>query len=61
VWLYTARFVQGFTCGVVTEAYSLYSDEVPEVSVRNPVGIYLDLMFTVGMVYVYFMVPYSRM
>jgi SP family facilitated glucose transporter-like MFS transporter 8 len=51
--LYTARFIQGFTCGVVTVASPLYSDEIAEVWVRGAVGSYLNLMFTVGMLYVY--------
>jgi SP family facilitated glucose transporter-like MFS transporter 8 len=51
--LYTARFIQGFTSGVVTVALPLYSDEIAEVRVRGAVGSYLDLMFKVGMLYVY--------
>jgi SP family facilitated glucose transporter-like MFS transporter 8 len=52
--LYTARFVQGFTCGVASVAYYMYCDEIAEARVRGGVGILLDLMLTVGMLYVYF-------
>ena len=62
--LYTARFVLGFTCGVITVASPLYSDEIAEVRIRGVVGIYLDLMFNVGILYVYAfgaVVPYVWM
>jgi SP family facilitated glucose transporter-like MFS transporter 8 len=52
--LYTARFIQGFVCGVVTVASPLYSDEIAEVRIRGAVGVYFAVMFTAGMLYVYF-------
>jgi SP family facilitated glucose transporter-like MFS transporter 8 len=52
--LYIARFIQGFTCGIVTVAYSLCCDEIAEVRVRGAVRVNLHLMLTVGMVLVYF-------
>ena len=51
--LYTARFILGFTCGIVTVASPLYSDEIAEVRIRGAVGVYLDIMFCVGILYVY--------
>lgn len=62
--LYIARFILGFTCGVVTVASPLYSDEIAEVRIRGAVGIYLDIMFNVGVLYVYVfgaIVPYVWM
>jgi len=62
--LYTARFILGFTCGIVTVASPLYSDEIAEVRVRGAVGVYLDIMFCVGILYVYVfgaIVPYVMM
>jgi len=51
--LYTARFILGFTIGVITVASPLYSDEIAEVRIRGAVGTYLDIMFNVGILYVY--------
>jgi SP family facilitated glucose transporter-like MFS transporter 8 len=51
--LYTARFILGFTCGIATVAFPLYSDEIAEVRVRGTLGVYLNLMFCVGILYVY--------
>lgn len=51
--LYTARFILGFTCGVITVASPLYSEEIAEVRIRGAVGVYLDIMFNVGILYVY--------
>ncbi|XP_069696658.1 facilitated trehalose transporter Tret1-like isoform X2 [Periplaneta americana] len=51
--LYSARFILGFTCGVITVASPLYSEEIAEVSNRGALGVYLDLMFNVGIFYVY--------
>jgi len=62
--LYTARFILGFTCGITTVASPLYSDEIAEVRFRDVVGIYLDIMFNVGILYVYVLVaivPYVWM
>ena len=51
--LYTARFLLGLTCGIITVASPLYSEEIAEVRIRGAVGIYLDIMFNVGILYVY--------
>lgn len=51
--LYTARFILGFTCGVITVASPLYSEEIAEVRIRGAVGVYLDIMFNLGILYVY--------
>ncbi|PSN32736.1 Facilitated trehalose transporter Tret1 [Blattella germanica] len=51
--LYAARFIQGFTCGVITVASPLYSEEIAETEIRGTLGVYLDLMFNVGILYVY--------
>jgi SP family facilitated glucose transporter-like MFS transporter 8 len=51
--LYIARFVLGFTCGVVSVVSPLYIDEIAEVRARGGVGSYLNLMFIAGMLYVY--------
>ncbi|XP_021938182.1 facilitated trehalose transporter Tret1-2 homolog isoform X2 [Zootermopsis nevadensis] len=51
--LYTARFILGFTCGIITVASPLYSEEIAEVRIRGALGVYLDLMFNVGILYVY--------
>jgi len=62
--LYTARFILGFTCGIITVASPLYSDEIAEVRIRGVVGIYLDIMFNLGILYVYIfgaIVPYVWM
>lgn len=62
--LYIARFILGVTCGIVTVASPLYSDEIAEVRIRGVVGIYLDIMFNVGVLYVYVfgaIVPYVWM
>jgi len=62
--LYTARFILGFTCGIATVVFPLYSDEIAEVRVRGSLGVYLHLMFCVGILYVYIfgaILPYVRM
>jgi hypothetical protein len=62
--LYTARFILGFTCGILTVASPLYTDEIAEVRIRGAVGIYVDIMFCVGILYVYVFgafVPYVWM
>lgn len=51
--LYAARFIQGLTCGIITVASPLYSEEIAEVNIRGTLGVYLDLMFNVGIFYVY--------
>jgi SP family facilitated glucose transporter-like MFS transporter 8 len=51
--LYVARFILGFTCGIITVASPLYSEEIAEVRIRGALGVYLDLMFNVGILYVY--------
>lgn len=51
--IYTARFILGFTCGIITVASPLYSEEIAEVRIRGALGVYLDLMFNVGILYVY--------
>jgi MFS family permease len=51
--LYIARFILGFTWGTVAVAVVIFSDEISEFGVRGTVGRYSDLIFTVGMLYVY--------
>lgn len=48
-----SRFILGFTCGIITVASPLYSEEISEVRIRGALGVYLDLMFNVGILYVY--------
>ncbi|KAJ9573972.1 hypothetical protein L9F63_008630, partial [Diploptera punctata] len=62
--LYSARFLQGFTCGVITVASPLYSEEIAEVKIRGALGVYLDLNFNLGIFYVYLLgalLPYLSM
>ncbi|XP_069694794.1 facilitated trehalose transporter Tret1-like [Periplaneta americana] len=51
--LYSARLILGFTCGVVTVASPLYTEEVADVSNRGALGIYMTITFAVGVFYVY--------
>jgi SP family facilitated glucose transporter-like MFS transporter 8 len=53
VILFIAMFVLGFTCGVVSVASPMYSDEIAEVRVRGAVGSYFGLMFSVPKLGVY--------
>ncbi|XP_069696650.1 facilitated trehalose transporter Tret1-2 homolog [Periplaneta americana] len=52
-WLYCARFIMGIACGAATVATPLYNEEIAEVRVRGTLGVNMDMMFNVGILYIY--------
>nr|CAD7394085.1 unnamed protein product [Timema cristinae] len=52
-WIYTSRFISGVAMGAVTVVVPLYSEEIAEDRVRGALGVYLDLMVTVGILVSY--------
>ncbi|XP_063236592.1 facilitated trehalose transporter Tret1-2 homolog [Bacillus rossius redtenbacheri] len=51
--LYASRFVAGVAMGAVTVVVPIYNEEIAEDRLRGPLGIYLDLMVTVGILWSY--------
>ena len=51
--LYVARFILGIACGAATVATPLYNEEIAEVRVRGALGVNMDIMFNVGILYIY--------
>ena len=51
--LYVARFILGIACGAATVATPLYNEEIAEVRVRGALGVNMDMMFNVGILYIY--------
>ncbi|KAJ9573973.1 hypothetical protein L9F63_008631 [Diploptera punctata] len=51
--LYVARFILGIACGAATVATPLYNEEIAEVRVRGALGVNMDMMFNVGILYMY--------
>ncbi|XP_054258380.1 facilitated trehalose transporter Tret1-like isoform X4 [Macrosteles quadrilineatus] len=51
--IYLGRFINGLSFGAVTVAVPLYNNEIAEDRVRGSVGVYLDLMLCVGILWSY--------
>ncbi|KAJ4426302.1 hypothetical protein ANN_27116 [Periplaneta americana] len=51
--LYAARLLLGVAVGAVTVAVPLYNSEIAEDSIRGALGAYLQLMITMGILWVY--------
>ncbi|KAJ8867316.1 hypothetical protein PR048_031117 [Dryococelus australis] len=51
--LYVSRFVAGVAMGAVTVVVPIYNEEVAEDHLRGQLGIYLDLMVTMGILWSY--------
>uniref|UniRef100_A0A1B6EHF6 Major facilitator superfamily (MFS) profile domain-containing protein n=1 Tax=Cuerna arida TaxID=1464854 RepID=A0A1B6EHF6_9HEMI len=51
--IYLGRFINGLSFGAVTVAVPLYNNEIAEDSVRGNIGVYLDLMLCVGILWSY--------
>jgi len=51
--MYAGRFISGLALGASTVAVPIYSNEIAEDSVRGTLGVYLDMMLTVGILVVY--------
>lgn len=51
--LYIARFILGVACGAATVVTPLYNEEIAEVRVRGALGVNMDIMFNVGILYIY--------
>nr|CAD7260354.1 unnamed protein product [Timema shepardi] len=59
--LCAARVLCGLSMGATTVITSLYNEEISEVEIRGAIGVYLDLMLSVGILWCYLvgaMVPY---
>lgn len=51
--IYLGRFINGLSFGAVTVAVPLYNNEIAEDRVRGNVGVYLDLLLCVGILWSY--------
>lgn len=51
--IYLGRFINGLSFGAVTVAVPLYNNEIAEDRVRGSVGVYLDLMLCIGILWSY--------
>jgi len=51
--LYIARFILGVACGAATVATPLYNEEIAEIRIRGALGVNMDIMFNVGILYIY--------
>nr|CAD7202865.1 unnamed protein product [Timema douglasi] len=58
-YLYAGRFVSGLSVGVTTAINPIYVDEIAEDEVRGTLGIYVELMITVGILWSFIIGSYS--
>nr|CAD7428433.1 unnamed protein product [Timema monikensis] len=58
-YLYAGRYISGLSVGVTTAINPIYVDEIAEDEVRGTLGIYVELMITVGILWSFIVGSYS--
>ncbi|XP_069698889.1 uncharacterized protein [Periplaneta americana] len=59
-YIYAGRFIGGFAIGGITVVSPLYCEEIAEDNIRGALGVYLDLMVTVGILWAYAIGAYDQ-
>ncbi|XP_075228472.1 trehalose transporter 1-like protein [Lycorma delicatula] len=57
--IYCGRFICGLSFGAVTVAVPMYNNEIASDNVRGVIGVYFDLMWCVGILWVYVVGAYT--